>query len=629
MSVAVDGATERDCIASILVVYNNGHSITPADRCLPIQQSFAARVIHQFFCDDIPQKMVFSQFMDIILEKRRDVAKLDLISALQYIRRALVTAKLLNPSGILRVFLGVDEFQAIEDCQAVDGGGPSVLRRLANHLLDTSIQLRSQGIHLFSVMAGTEWQSYSDFGSGEVMLKKISLHYLTVEGTQRISRFLIPQALQSAQFLGGLTAFGDTPRTCVEFCRAICLLKAANTKSIKQVRQTIMANYLNRFRTVLSPNDMIRLAAFGILQESCFPDVPSSIAGLTWQHLANGGLLQLLEDDLVVVSFSVFVHVATYSNRTGYLESGSVEDNFVQCACQLVELVDANREPWQKWEDFGAYYHALRMNAYVLTGRLRVDLKVLFKEVYHGRSKIVTLRKSQVVIAEEQLHSSTDLTRVAEAGNCLCQVSAIDPETCYVFLNSTGGKGVDIFFLLETAHEQILILDQRKLDNITLSTKIVQEYHQKMVSVHPLVVGSRPVSPIYLLASARSRAGPRLKKPERLCMITHNTLRRILGPMLTCALSFVKLNPNTTNVTALSQLLGIDNEQAHMIMRFRLTSPVTSFNQLSDWVRQVSSHTLDPSVRSSLLLQDADDEMNQDDDEDEIENMHGEEGDDL
>jgi hypothetical protein len=552
----VDGATEGDCVASVFVVYNNGHSVTAADRHLPIELSFAARVVHQFFCDDIPGMMIFRRFMQAIVEKRQELLNFDLISALQCIRRALVTAKLLNPSGILRIFLGVDEIQAIEDSHAHDGDGPSVLRRLANHMLDASMQLRSKGIHLFSAMAGTEWPTYS-CGSGEVMLKKISLHYLTVEASHAITHFLIPRALQSSKFLAGLTAFGDTPRTCVEFCRAILRLKTPDAKSIEKVEQSIMADCVSRFHTVLRPKDILRLGAFGIMQISCFPNDPSSIAGMTWQQLANKGLLQLVEGNLVVVSFSLLVHVANYAEQI-VMESGSVEENFVRCVAHLVALVDANREPWQKWEDFGAYYHAVRMNAYVLTGRASVDLKLFFKEVYDGPSKTVTLRKSLVVIAQEQLHSSSDLTRVAEANNSMFHVSATDPDTCYVFLNSTGGKGVDIFFLLETAREQqILILDQRKLDNVTLSTSVVQDYHEKMVSVHPSAVGGRPVLPMYLLASARSKAGPRLQKPERMFIITPNTLRCNLGPMLPCAMSFVRVNPNTASVSALSQLLGI------------------------------------------------------------------------
>jgi hypothetical protein len=64
-------------------------------------------------------------------------------------------------------------------------------------------------------------------------------------------------------------------------------------------------------------------------------------------------------------------------------------------------------------------------------------------------------------------------------------------------------------------------------------------------------------------------------------------------------------------------------------MDFRRTSPVTSFAQLSDWVLQVSNHALDPNVRSFLMLQGAEDEMNQADDDDEIDLWAGDVGGDM
>jgi hypothetical protein len=95
--------------------------------------------------------------------------------------------------------------------------------------------------------------------------------------------------------------------------------------------------------------------------------------------------------------------------------------------------------------------------------------------------------------AVTQFHD-TDFAVVGEEGNSSSTRSAVDPHTCYVFLNRTNGEGVDIYFMLVTqSGDYVLIMDQRKVRNETVRTATMSDQAQKDSLVHrtlrvPLIV---------------------------------------------------------------------------------------------------------------------------------------------
>lgn len=143
---------------------------------------------------------------------------------------------------------------------------------------------------------------------------------------------------------------------------------------------------------------------------------------------------------------------------------------FVDCLKALTGNVDerhATYQSWQVWEEFGALFHALRINALQIVYRRDVghsfQVSKLFPgAVLRGCTQLVKLRPMTIQRCHDAFGSDMKL-EVGVKGNSADQINWLTGG--HVWLNADSGKGVDIFYALqclETDCDYIIVTDQRK-----------------------------------------------------------------------------------------------------------------------------------------------------------------------
>ncbi len=135
-----------------LVLYYNGHMPQPIEKLMTIEASFSWRLLHRLFIEGNGDG--FAAFM-----KKRlpgNARELDLRTTLEIIRSQLITRGDLDESECLHMFLGIDEYQSIED---VDGVQKTKQGGLLQDLLNTLGDILASpvdGIRLYPMFAGTD-----------------------------------------------------------------------------------------------------------------------------------------------------------------------------------------------------------------------------------------------------------------------------------------------------------------------------------------------------------------------------------------------------------------------------------------------------------------------------------------
>jgi hypothetical protein len=99
-----------------LVLYYNGHMPQPIERLMTIEASFSWRLLHRLFIEGNGDG--FADFMKH--RSPKNACDLDLRTALKIIRSQLITRGGIKDSECLHIFLGIDEYQSIEDVKGVE-----------------------------------------------------------------------------------------------------------------------------------------------------------------------------------------------------------------------------------------------------------------------------------------------------------------------------------------------------------------------------------------------------------------------------------------------------------------------------------------------------------------------------
>eukprot|EP00981_Chlorochromonas_danica_P014786 scaffold8807_cov149-Ochromonas_danica.AAC.1 len=342
------------------VVYNNGHSVTDADKQCNVETSFSVRLLHSVF----QEPGSFKIFMNHLLEDPDFYKTLDIVTACRTVRAALERNNFISDAGVLRLFVGVDEFQSIPGGSlfyAESYDEVHNLSLLVSSILDASLALTEYKIYLYPIFAGVEWSKLSTFGSSNPLLFKITPPFLTLSATLKIGKYLFPKGIRSDAFFNCLLDVGDHPRLAVQFLENLNLCGDRKSKEIYNVRNCVLvSNHIGRINGGgLTCSALARLIAYSILQESVEPNAPSGVLELSWQQLANRGILQLSNDNKVDLSYT-FIIGSCRKNILDVPTPSPALEFFWKCLQDVLKLSDSLLEPWQKWERFGAYY---RMHA--------------------------------------------------------------------------------------------------------------------------------------------------------------------------------------------------------------------------------------------------------------------------
>mmetsp|Transcript_17739 Transcript_17739/g.26236 ORF Transcript_17739/g.26236 Transcript_17739/m.26236 type:complete len:741 (+) Transcript_17739:53-2275(+) len=507
----------------LLVLYYNGHCVCDVDVQLPIEKTFAWRILHRYFFEGLSFKPFMHQLQSSSVYED--------ITIVQSIL-TVVSTRDLNPSRStpLSFFLGIDEYQSITGDEA---DGSDKLDCLMIALYEATLALTQHGVHLYIMFAGTEWSPLRGTSSSRDLCSKVYIPFS--RDYTPIAASLYPEGLQSETFQQCIFTIGNIPRNVVAFCREVRsehqrLKRCPSANSLMALRNAVYNTNSSQWTSLLSGDAMITLAAFSLSGISVVPDSSPEIVvcgmndrPLTWQQLADRGLVALVEDcdgcSRVILPYVALQQILTYEPPP---HAPRHLTYFVQAFHHIHELTSQHLEPWQKWEQFGAYFHCLRINAYLWLGYEEISLKKLFygdKSLHTSTQDIeVILRPAKIFFTNEKLSNDTNFDFIPEMYNSVRCVSLLSAEECFVVVNGTDGKGVDIYFMLKNATPDdapIIFLDRRKRESQSLTTGLISKYFELM----PCFPEKR-VRVVKCLFSALASYGKcRVQRPSPQCVV--------------------------------------------------------------------------------------------------------------
>ncbi|KAI3655415.1 hypothetical protein MP638_000215, partial [Amoeboaphelidium occidentale] len=188
----------------------------------------------------------------------------------------------------------------------------------------------------------------------------------------------------------------------------------------------------------------------------------SPIAGIRWSRLRDKSICIIDQSRKVIIPYSVFLRIAS-SKDTSFADIPIV--CFIKCVKELIEKVDKqvyDVEPWKLWEKFGAYFHALRINALLIIGVSKAKISEIFPDtLINCRLDDELLLKPTAVLHSSDALDVCSTPEIGVFGHPSEKHNWLDENI--VVVNASGGKGVDIFFALKTTYGRtVVFLDQRK-----------------------------------------------------------------------------------------------------------------------------------------------------------------------
>lgn len=602
---------DNNMIVAVFVFYNNGHSVTEADSDLNINVTFAVRMLHRVFQENwVTDSIDFSAMMKQVKEEASFYSDLTVSMACKVIRAGLERMGRLKRGQRMDLYLAIDEFQAIP----VDPDESTTkLGQLCQILLDASLELMKYDIHLYPIFAGVEWGKIENFGSSSPLLAKVTPRFLSLSGSLQIAAVLHPLGLNSEAFLECLMEIGDHPRLAVNFAMDASQAHSRERGDLLCLRASVLTDHgIGKFKG-LSARDFLKIVAVSINSVPICPYDCSVIESLTWEQLANRGVCQISLDNRIEVSYA-FLFVLFQQSIQNSLRDVSLCELYLWKALRkvIVDLpVASDLESWQKWERFGAYYHAIRINALLVLGEQKICLRQLFNGSSARASselldRVVYLRPALVFTAQRGLDPHCDLTSIGEKSNESHRVSALDPNICHVICNGTNGAGVDIWFTLscspDTAGDAFcLVADQRKLDCKPLTTMLLRQLDE---GARRMVSPQQPFnSVVSVVCSAISSFGKKeVTIPSNCIAMTRSELEGYHGPLARCAAFVSRININTVSKTWIQRNLGCSKDQAKALNEKAKASPFYKLSAFMEAYRSLTSKYVPEEIRERLLL---------------------------
>eukprot|EP01031_Cornospumella_fuschlensis_P041037 gene41037-50062_t len=462
-------------------------------------------------------------------------------------------------------------------------------------------------------MAGTQWTKLDGTGSSTDFCVKIPLPYLSTAACLDIARDFLPGKLSSDIFRDSIALLGQLPRPLLFYLENVRKRFNADATiwktELANKRRFTFDTYLKAW-SLQHLETILMIVAYAVTGTPVCDDGESPILykhylsdrdptkfemlRLTWNQLAGVGLLQLqplpaLFSNLLVSKVDVpiaAVLTLVASTEKDFDVSKPYQWLFV---CSLKGIIDLNikdvhLEPWQQWKVFGAHFHALKINAFMVIGRTSIPLKDLFSGLLcHwpsvGDDIYIKLKPALIYECDKKLSPNLNLKKLAERGNIAFGLENIISQRSNVYrvcVNGTGGEAVDIFFVLFCFRNQIgeknsqklvpfLFLDQRKREARNFSQTYLKE----------LVAGMKQQVPtcfpeigqvIPLIFSALTKTGSQLSwtdwRDGNVSIYSRACLPDYLGSFRHLPSVNLLICPRTANQTTLMSFLGCSNEIA-------------------------------------------------------------------
>ncbi|KAF0714876.1 hypothetical protein As57867_003635, partial [Aphanomyces stellatus] len=399
-----------------LVLYYNGHKPHVIEASMTIEASFSWRLLHRLFIEG--NGVEFSKWFNECLPQNG--AQLQLGMALEVIREKSIEIGISTSEEPLQLFLGVDEYQSIKDVNGIrvgtneDGTKEELLQDLLNVLSDRMAS-PVDGIRIYPMFAGTDLSAISIVNSSKTEVLRLPMLLLapTEIETAVSSVHHGPSLLMQSPVRRHLFYLGGVPRWCFEYI-SLLLQKIDQTgndilpiEDIEQAFKTIKSSYIRKWGKGLAAVDFINLCGYSVAGVSVLKS-DTVVGGMKWSRVRDSSLCLLTDDSEVLIPYAIFHQIARlipdqYSNAEGC---------FIACVQGLIEKVDSliyDKAPWALWEVFGAYFHALRINAMIIIGKPVVKVSELFNgALLIGCDDQVQLSPTKVMEYDDKFGSSIE-----------------------------------------------------------------------------------------------------------------------------------------------------------------------------------------------------------------------------
>jgi hypothetical protein len=255
-----------------------------------------------------------------------------------------------------------------------------------------------------------------------------------------------------------------------------------------------------------------------------------------------------------------------------------------------VEKVDKqiyDKPSWQLWEVFGAYFHALRINAFLIIGYDTVKVADLFEgALINGCEQEVKLRPMVVMETEDEISE--------ELGPIISRKGHVNEKHNYlkegiVVVNGENGKGVDIFFALKTTNgSYICINDQRTYDSAQPAKKSISDL-QTVATIKPNIENVT-VIPCLFSCFADPKVRSTDLQPNSI-VVTYPQSMAYHGSFFIHPASSPVININNTSMTQLKNLLQGANaaEAARLIVARAKREPYTSIEDFERDLQELNN----------------------------------------
>lgn len=302
-----------------------------------------------------------------------------------------------------------------------------------------------------------------------------------------------PSFAVSSSFAQNVAMIGGVPRLLVQFAQKIVEFTPHELSSFDKMTSARLSILGLRDLNKFTISEILILLATSFTNKKIlhirneYPFANSSSAAtkkMSWNYLSSIGLCLIQDDDRILVPYHLISYICELDiqNRT-FTTCESYLIDSIKLLTSHVEMLSDHVPAWSSWEAFGACFHSIRINSFMLLGNSVISVAELVDGSKHLDSEVfqtkVELRVSKVFRSACKFTTETPQTIPIFNHSHLLRNWVDDPQTLWVVLNGENGEGVDIILSLKkVGGGYFLIYDQRK----RLSKNITATYLSNLLS---------------------------------------------------------------------------------------------------------------------------------------------------